>query len=152
MLQICQKSSGVSPVHLGVMELKGQLQFVTKPSFLVSAPDDKGVMEDSAVHPHRTIDFRIDDGRSADDHAILGQISILAGLCDFGGVFQVFGVEAGKIPVIPDVAGADLPGFVLHDGIHRKIIILDQLVPHRQYVKLFDPLRRLFRCSNPSAY
>ena len=40
-------------VHLGVVELKRQLQRCPKESLVVSPPDDKRIVENAAVHAHR---------------------------------------------------------------------------------------------------
>ena len=58
-------------VHLSMMELDRYGQLIAQPLFPVSAPNDKRIVEDSTVHAHRTVDLRIDDGGSADNHAVL---------------------------------------------------------------------------------
>ena len=43
-------------------------QVIPKPFLFVSAPNNKGIVENAAVHTNSSADFRIYDGGSADDH------------------------------------------------------------------------------------
>lgn len=70
-LQVLQKCACVSAVHLRVMELERERQVIPKPFLFVSAPNNKGIVENAAVHTNSSVDFRIYDGGSADDHTVL---------------------------------------------------------------------------------
>ena len=56
-------------VHLRVMELKRQRQIIPESFLSVSAPDDKRIIENAAVHADGSVDFRVDNGGCADNHA-----------------------------------------------------------------------------------
>ena len=66
-------------VHLRVMELEGNRQIIPEPFLFVSAPDDKGIIENAAVHPDGSVNLRIDNRRRAYDHAVLRQVPVPAG-------------------------------------------------------------------------
>ena len=51
---------------------------------------------------------------------------------------QIVGVELCKVRRKRHIAGADLPRFVLYDGVHRKAVILPKLAPHGKKIKLPD--------------
>ena len=71
-LQVFQKCACVCAVHLRVMELEGEGQVIPKPFLFVSAPNNKGIIKNAAVHTNSSVDFRIYDGGSADDHTVFG--------------------------------------------------------------------------------
>lgn len=54
------------------MELEREGQVIPKPFLFVSAPNNKGIVENAAVHTNSSVDFRIYDGGSADDHTVFG--------------------------------------------------------------------------------
>ena len=78
-LQTLKKPPRVRSVHLRVMELKGQPERCFEKTSAVSALDDKGVVENAAVHTDGTVDLGIDYRRGAYDHAV-GQVVICAAL------------------------------------------------------------------------
>ena len=126
-------------VHLGMMELERNGEIISEPSFPVSAPDDEWIVEDAAVHTNSAINLRIDDSRSADDHALLGKIPVGAGVGYFCRAFQILLVEGLHILVKPDIAGTHFAGTVLNDRINGQSIILNQPVADRQQIELFNP-------------
>ena len=69
-LQALQKPSGVRAVHLRVMELERELQRRFEESLAVFAPNEKGIVENAAVHAHGSVKLRIHDGGGADDHVV----------------------------------------------------------------------------------
>ena len=71
-LQVFQKCACVCAVHLRVMELEGEGQVIPKPFLFVSAPNNKWIIENAAVHTNSSVNFRIYDSGSADDHTIFG--------------------------------------------------------------------------------
>ena len=137
-LQIFQESACVGTVHLGVMELEGNGQGISEQLFPVTAPEDKGIVENAAVHAYNAVDFCIHNGGSADDHAVFGQVIVLAGLGDLGGVGEIIAVELCQIIGMENVAGADFAGFVFDDGVYCNGIIFHQLVTDGQEIELLD--------------
>ena len=71
-MQVLQKCACVCAVHLRVMELEREGQVIPKPFLFVSPPDDERIIENAAVHADSSVDFRIYDGGSADDHTVFG--------------------------------------------------------------------------------
>jgi hypothetical protein len=71
-LQVLQKYACVCAVHLRVMELEREWQVIPKPFLFVSALNNKGIIKNAAVHTNSSVDFRIYDGGSADDHTVFG--------------------------------------------------------------------------------
>lgn len=106
-LQPLKKPPRVRSVHLRVMELKGQPERCFEKTSAVSALDDKGVVENAAVHTDGTVDLGIDYRRGAYDHAV-GQVVICAAFRRFAGQKQIIGVESRKAVGKRYIAGADL--------------------------------------------
>ena len=71
-LQILQESARMGTIHLGVVKLERNRQFISEPFLSVFPPEKEWIVENAAVHTHHTIDFRFHDSRSADDHAVFG--------------------------------------------------------------------------------
>ena len=137
-LEILQELSCVGAVHLGVVELEGDRQGIPEPMSAVSAPEQEGVVEDTAVHTNNAVNFSVHNGRSADDHGVFRQVTVLAALGHLGGVSQIVFVEFSQIIGIENVAGADFTGFVLDDGVDSEGVVLYQLVPHGKGVEFLD--------------
>lgn len=57
-------------VHLRMVELERNRQIIPKPPLFIASPNHKRIVENPAVHTHRTVNFRINYRRSADNHAI----------------------------------------------------------------------------------
>ena len=125
-------------VHLGVMELEGDGEGISEKFLAVFAPDDKGIIENAAVHAHSTVDFGIDDGGSADDHGVFGQIVVLAGFGDLFCICQIVVVKCGKIIGVENVTGADFTGAVFDDGIDCDRIVMQELFAYGEEIKLLD--------------
>ena len=125
-------------VHLGVMELERNRQQIPKQLLSVPAPDHEGVIENTAVHAHRTIDLRIYNGGCTDHHTCFGQISVLTGLRYLPSILQVICIELLQIIRLQNIAGAYLSRFILDDGIDRNCLISDQLLTHGQSIELLD--------------
>ena len=106
-------------VHLRMVKLKGDGHAAAEELFPVPAPDEERIVVYAAVHAHRPVDLRVQDGRCADDHAVLRQVPVDAGLRRPGGIGQVFPAEGSKIVRKMQIAGADLSGFVFHDSTQR---------------------------------
>lgn len=141
-LQPLKKPPRVRSVHLRVMELKGQPERCFEKTSAVSALDDKGVVENAAVHTDGTVDLGIDYRRGAYDHAV-GQVVICAAFRRFAGQKQIIGVESRKAVGKRYIAGADLACPVFYDGIHRDRIVFQKFMSDGEQVKLFDPACRL---------
>ena len=71
-LQVFQKCSCVCAVHLRVVELERERQVIPEPFLFVPAPDNKGIIENTAVHTNSSVNFRIYDSGRADDHTVFG--------------------------------------------------------------------------------
>ena len=65
-------------VHLGVVELQGDGEAIAQEAPAIAAPNEEGVVENTAVHAHGSVDLGVDDGRGADDHAVFRQIPVNA--------------------------------------------------------------------------
>ena len=81
-LQILQKLPGVRAVHLRVMELKRNGQIISDPFLFISSPNEKRVVENTAVSVDRAVKFGVDDGGRSNNHAVLGKRSVLTELSD----------------------------------------------------------------------
>ncbi len=71
-MQIFQKCACVSAIHLRMMELERKGKVISKPFLFVSAPNDKRIIENAAIHTDSSVNFRIYDSGSADDHTVFG--------------------------------------------------------------------------------
>ena len=136
---------GMGAVHLGVVELERQLQRCLKMPPVIFAPDEKRIVENAAVHAHGAVDLGVRKGRGADDHAI-GQVVVFTALGRLLRQAQVIGVKSGEIGGKGHVAGGDLAVSVFYNGIHRYGIVLQQLLPHGEEIKLL-----YLRCGSADA-
>ena len=59
-------------VHLRMVKLERNRQIIPEPSLFIASPNHKRIVENARVHADSAIDFGIDDGRRADDHAVFG--------------------------------------------------------------------------------
>ena len=107
------------------MELEWECQIVVEESLLVPAPDYERIIENAAVHANSSVNFCIDDGGCADDHAVFWQVSILAGIRYLSGIFQIFCIEVRQVLLEEDVAGTDFSCLVLNNGINSNAIVLN---------------------------
>ena len=129
-------------VHLGVVKLERQLQRCPEKPLMIFAPDDKRVVENTAVHADGTVNLGIHDGGCADDHAVR-QVVIFTAFRNCARQAQVVGIELRKVSGKRHIAGTDLAGFVFYDRVHRDAVIVQQLAPNRESIKLLDPAGRL---------
>ena len=118
-LQALKEPPRVCAVHLRVVELERNRKLVTEKPLFVPPPYQKRIVENAAVHAHRAVKLRVDDCRSADDHALGGQVKILALLGNLRRVFEVVAVERFQVVRKRNVAGTDLAVLVLDDGVGR---------------------------------
>lgn len=105
---------------------------------MIFSPDDKRVVENTAVHADGTVNLGIHDGVGADDHAV-GQVVVFTAFRNCARQAQVIGIELRKVGGKRHIAGTDLAGFVLYDRVHRDAVIVQQLAPNRESIKLLDP-------------
>ena len=86
----------MSAVHLCVMKLERQLQRRFEKSLVISAPDNKRIIENAAIHTDSSVDFGVHDGGCTDNHTV-DDIIIFA---TFGNLFckaQIIGIESHKV-------------------------------------------------------
>ena len=127
-LQALQKPPRMRTVHLGVVELKRQLQRRPEKPPVIFAPDDERVVENAAVHADSPVDFGIHNGGCTDHHAVC-QIVIFAAFRHLACQAQIVNVEPGKTVREGHIAGADLTGLVFHNGIDRNAIAAVRIPP-----------------------
>ena len=133
----------MSSIHLRVVELERNRQFIAEKFSPETAPNHKRVVENAGIHADSAIDFGVDDGRRADDHAVLGQVPVLTTFCDDFCVLEVIAVECRQVFGIRDVARADFTFAVLDDGIDRNRIVLHELALDREHIKFLNACSRL---------
>ena len=141
-LQPVQKPGGFGAVHLGVVELEGQGQPGPEPFPAVAAPDQEGIVVDAGVDVHRAVDPMAGQSRSADHHIVIPQLKGAAGAADPAGQGQIVPVEADEAVRDGDVAGVDAAAFQGHHRVDGQLVVLHQLIPHRQQGKLRGAGRR----------
>ena len=78
---------------------------------MIFAPNDKRVVENTAVHADGTVNLGIHDGGGADDHAV-GQVVVFTAFRNCARQAQVIGIELRKVGGKRHIAGTDLAGFV----------------------------------------
>lgn len=125
------------PVHLRMMELERDCQCPFPQMPPVFSPNQKGVVEYSAVHPYRPVYFVLCKGGCPDDHAVR-QVMIAA---TFGHLFcepQVIGVELPQVRGERNVAGAYFTFLVGDYGIDGNMVVLYQFPADRQHVEFLD--------------
>ena len=76
-------------VHLRVVELEGQLKRCFKQTFMISAPDYKGIVENSAVHAYRAVNSLVNYSGCSYDHAVCNIV-----------VFAAFGSQHCQTQVV----------------------------------------------------
>ena len=125
----------MSAIHLRMVKLKGYRQIVPEHLLFVSAPNDKRIIVNSAVHTNGTVDFCIYNRRCANHHTVR-QVPVLAAVSNLHGVSQVILIELRQIFREENIAGADFSFFVLHNSIHGNRIVLDQFMADGENIKL----------------
>ena len=124
-------------VHLGVVELERDTERCPEKSAAVSAPYQKWVVEDAAVHADCAVDLALSQGGGADDHAF-GKIMIGARLGDLPCKAQIVVVEASQIVREGDVARADLALSVGDDSVYGDRVVKHKSAVDGQHVELRD--------------
>ena len=105
-----------------MVELKGQFERRLEKPLVIFAPDDKGIIENTAVHADGTVYLCIDDRRGADHHAV-GQIVIFTAFRNRARQAQIVGIEPRKVIRKRHIAGADIACLVFHDGIDSDVVV-----------------------------
>lgn len=135
LLKIDKEFTRVGTIHLGVMKLEGNGQIIPEQLPSISAPEQEGIVKNSAVHAHDAVQFGIRDGGSADDNAAFRQILILTAFCNLGGLLQVIFIERTQIIQKQEITGADFSCSVFDDGVDGNSIVLDQLIAYGEQVE-----------------
>jgi len=137
-LQKLKEFSGVRSVHLSVVELERDGDCCPKKAAAVFSPNHKRIVEDSAVHAHRAVNFRVDYGGSSNHHA-LRKVVIPASLGNLACQLKVVAVEFLDVVIERHIARAYLAGFVLNNCVHGKRIVLKKLSAHWKQKKFLHP-------------
>ena len=61
LLEILKESAGMGAIHLCMMKLEGNRKLIAEQLSAVFAPDDKRIIENTAVHADCAINFRVND-------------------------------------------------------------------------------------------
>ncbi len=141
-LQFVEETSRLCAVHLGVVELEGDLESRLEEAALVPSPNEERIVEDAAIHSYRPIYVVLHQSRSADNHTV-GQVVISATLGHLPCERQVLFIEEGQILAEGDIARADLALLVRYDGIDGEAVELHQLPAFGQQIELLDRGRSL---------
>ena len=139
-LQFVEEASRLCPIHLGVVELEGNLESRLEEEALVPSPNEEGIVEDAAIHSYRPIYVVLHQSRSANNHTV-GQVVISATLSHLPCERQVLFIEEGQILAEGDIARADLALLVCYDGIDGEAVELHQLPAFGQQIELFYAAR-----------
>ena len=102
-LQIIQELCGVGTIHLGVVELEGNLEGRLEEAASVLAPNEERIVEDAAIHTDCAVDVVPSQSRCADNHAV-GQVVIATTLSNLPCELQVTLVEEGQVLAERNVA------------------------------------------------
>ena len=119
-------------IHLRVVELEGNRQFIPEAPLSISSPNHERIVENATIHAYGAVNFGINDGRSADNHTFIRQVPVLATLGYLRSRFQVLAIELLEVVSKMNVAGRYLSLFVLDDGIDCQRLILNQFVSDRE--------------------
>ena len=90
-------------VHLRVVELEGDGQFIAEPFLAVSPPDEERIVEDATVHANGSVYLRINNGRRAYHDTIIGENFVLACCSNLCGMLQILTVELIQILSIENI-------------------------------------------------
>ena len=88
---------------------------------MLSAGEQKRVIENPAVHPDGAANLNFRDGESNGDHAVL---SIFTGIMRLQGETEKSLLKTGGIACKRDIAGDDLAAPVFHPGADSRRIVL----------------------------
>ena len=137
-LQSVKEFRSVSTIHLGMVELERYAQRSLKQSSLVLAPNHKRIVENAAIHTHRTIYFVLRQCRSADNHTASREVVVGTTLHHLLCKAQIVAVELRQILAVRQVARTHLARLVGNDGVYSNGVVLHQLVADGQQIKLLD--------------
>ena len=141
-LQFIEETSRLSPIHLSVVELEGDLESRPEEAAFVASPNEERIVEDAAIHADCAVDVVLRQSRRADDHRV-GQVMVLAALCHLPCEPQVLVVEERQVVAEGDVARTDLAFLVFHDSTHGEAVEPHQPAAFGQQIELLDAARSL---------
>ena len=139
-LQFIEETGRLCPIHLGVVELEGDLEGRPEETASVSRPNKERIVENAAVHADCAVDVILCQSRCAYHHRV-GKVVIPACLSHFLCEFQVLFIEGGQILAKRNVARTDFILLVKDDGIDGKAVELHQLASFGQEMELLDLAR-----------
>lgn len=125
-------------VRLGMVELEGDGKLIPEQLLPLPAPDQKGTVENTTVHSRGTVDFDVDDGRGADDHAGIRRVPVLTAFCHLVGVGEMVPVTLVQISGQQEITGTDFSVPAFNNGIYGNGVVLRQLVPCRKQIEFRD--------------
>ena len=70
LLQFIKETSRLCPIHLGVVELEGDLEGRLEEAAFVAGPNEEGIVEDAAIHADCAVDVVLHQSRSAYHHQV----------------------------------------------------------------------------------
>lgn len=129
-------------IHLCVVKLEGNSQCTFPQTPFVFSPNQKRIVEHTAIHANRSIYLILCKGRRADNHAIC-QVMIPAAFSNLFRQSQVIGIELLQIIGERDIAGTDFTLPIGYNGADGKVVVLHQLPPYGKHIELFDVACRL---------
>ena len=91
-LQFVEEAGGMGAVHLGVVELEGDLEGRPEEAAFVAGPNKERIVVDAAVHADCAVDVVLHQSRCSYHHRV-GEVVIPACLSHFLCEFQVICVE-----------------------------------------------------------
>ena len=137
-LQDIKKLRGVGTVHLGMVELERYGQCGLKQPTLVLAPNHKRIVENAAIHTHRTIYFVLHQSRGADNHTLCREVVVGATLRHLLCQTQVVAIELRQILAVRQIARTHLACRVGNNGVYGNGVVLHQLIAHGEHIELLD--------------
>ena len=141
-LQFIEETSRLSPIHLGVVELEGDLESRPEETAFILCPDEERIVVDAAIHADCPVDVILHQSRSAYHHRV-GKVVIPACLSHFLCETQVLFIEERQVLAVRDVARTDLILLVKDNSIDGETVELHQLTCFGQEIKLLDLARSL---------
>ena len=134
LLELLQKTGGIAPIHLYMMELEGDGQCRLEPALAIAAPHHHRVAEQIGILIDNAVQFGRHHGRSAYHHRI-GQEYALAGPRHLTRQSMVVVHELIQILREGDVARVDAPLPVIHDDIDGQPVITIEGTLFRQEIE-----------------
>ena len=137
LLEGVEKTGGMGAVHLRMMELERDGERRPEQPPPVSAPDHERIVENTAVHAHRTVDLILRQSGGADHHAVC-QVVVLARFGHLPRKPQIVVVEPPQIVRKGNVARTHLAPPIDDDGIDGDRVVAHQLAADGKHIKLLD--------------